>query len=55
MRTFRIDDSFTKNCKDDMAKKAATLYLAEAVGFTYAQATLGLIMEVLVKRTDEED
>lgn len=38
-----------------MTKKAATLHLAEAVGFTYAQATLGLIMEVLIKGTDEED
>ena len=32
MRTFRIN-GFTKNCKTDMAKKTATLYFSEAVGF----------------------
>lgn len=32
MRTFRID-GFTKNYKNDMAKKTATLYFSEAIGF----------------------
>lgn len=32
MRTFRID-GFTKNYKNEMAKKTATLYFSEAVGF----------------------
>lgn len=32
MRTFRIN-SFTKNYKTEIAKKTATLYFSEAVGF----------------------
>lgn len=32
MRTFRID-GFTKNYATEMAKKTATLYFSEAVGF----------------------
>lgn len=43
IRTFRIDDSFTKNCKDGMAKKVSTLYFRAKIIRYYSKQLIYIL------------